>query len=329
MRDLTNVVLTTARQTPGTNYTVTVSGVRDLSGNTIAASSTNTFTAFSYVSGFAVIEFFENAGFASGTGSLDQLRETNEFLTPSRILVNTAPETGSRFRVVVNAPGISTNSAEATVTIQSDQAPPTLVSALRHFAQSNQVTVLFSELMEPASANVAANYTINNGITVSSAMLGTNGRSVHLTTSPIPSGTTNTLTVSGVRDLAGNTIAANAGIYAYEKGEMLTDGTPAPERRIHFFMTDNVASAMNEAGFRLWDAAVNWAQGLAVDQPPSEVDITVTRGTGGNITIQWTGGGTLQSTTSLTPPVTWTDETGNGSVTVPTTGPAKFYRVRQ
>lgn len=79
-------------------------------------------------------------------------------------------------------------SSNVVVTVTTDTAPPTIVSALRHFAQSNQVTVLFSELMEPASANVAANYTITNGITVSSAMLGTNGRSVVLTTSPIASG---------------------------------------------------------------------------------------------------------------------------------------------
>jgi hypothetical protein len=49
----------------------------------------------------------------------------------------------------------------------------------------------------------------------------------------------------------------------------------------------------------------------------------------GSITIQWSGGGTLESAPSLTGP-SWTS-TGNssGSFTEPATGPAKFYRVRR
>jgi hypothetical protein len=50
----------------------------------------------------------------------------------------------------------------------------------------------------------------------------------------------------------------------------------------------------------------------------------------GQITIQWTGGGTLESSPALGTTATWTS-TGDsdGSFSEPANGPAKFYRVKQ
>ena len=53
--------------------------------------------------------------------------------------------------------------------------------------------------------------------------------------------------------------------------------------------------------------------------------------TGGQVTIQWTGGGSLEWTTSLTPPATWTptgNSSGSFSESVATAG-NKFYRAKQ
>ena len=49
----------------------------------------------------------------------------------------------------------------------------------------------------------------------------------------------------------------------------------------------------------------------------------------GTITIQWTGGGTLESAPGLAAPITWTT-TGNssGSFSEPATG-TKYYRVKR
>lgn len=58
------VVLATSAQTPGTAYTVTVNGIKDTSaaGNSIAANSTATFTAWVLSPGFLLREVFSNIG---------------------------------------------------------------------------------------------------------------------------------------------------------------------------------------------------------------------------------------------------------------------------
>jgi len=73
------------------------------------------------------------------------------------------------------------------------------------------VSILFNELMDPTSAAVASNYTIDQGVTVSAATYfpGTAQDSVKLTVAGAIAGTGYTLTVNGVKDLAGNAIAAN------------------------------------------------------------------------------------------------------------------------
>ena len=61
---------------------------------------------------------------------------------------------------------------------------------------------------------------------------------------------------------------------------------------------------------------------FGLSAPP---EITAVTFSGGNVTITWAGGGTLQSTTTLSAP-SWNNETGNGTFTAPATG-NKYFRV--
>jgi hypothetical protein len=63
----------------------------------------------------------------------------------------------------------------------------------------------------------------------------------------------------------------------------------------------------------------------ATAQPPPQ--FTSATVSGGNITIQWANGGTLQSTTNLSPPITWTPLGSSGTHTEAASGAGKFYRV--
>jgi len=105
-------------------------------------------------------------------------------------------------------------------------APPKLVAAVTTNGIPYQVQAVFNKPLDPASAQNASNYAIDNGIAVQSAVLGANGRTVTLTVSTLASRTaagaliTYTLTVAPgtVKDVLGNAIAApdNVKTFQYE-----------------------------------------------------------------------------------------------------------------
>ena len=90
-----------------------------------------------------------------------------------------------------------------------DTTPPQ-ISSVEATGAGTQVSVVFSEGVEQTSAETASNYAIDNSVTVSSASLGADGRTVTLTTTPLALGITYTLTVNNVVDLASNPIAVNS-----------------------------------------------------------------------------------------------------------------------
>lgn len=137
---------------------------------------------------------------------------------------------GGTYRAVLSAPsGKTATSVELNAVVIPDLVPPTLASAQKSFRSDTKVVVRFSEPVGAASANVAANYKINNGITVSAAAISSNPRIVELTTSAIAKGSKNQLTVTGVQDVFGNTIAAGAAIdIGFQKGVFLVTADPGP-----------------------------------------------------------------------------------------------------
>ncbi len=140
------------------------------------------------------------------------------------------PADAGTYRAVVSAPsGKSVNSTELTAVVVADKVPPTLASAQKSFSSDTKVLVIFSESVAAASGNTAANYKIDNGITVSAAALTANPRVVELTTSAIAKGSKNQLTVSGVQDLFNNAIAPNSSIeVGFQKGVYLVTTDPGP-----------------------------------------------------------------------------------------------------
>ncbi|MCZ6587095.1 MAG: DNRLRE domain-containing protein [Alphaproteobacteria bacterium] len=89
-----------------------------------------------------------------------------------------------------------------------DTTPPSITKTEADTAST--VTVTFSERVDAVSAETVANYTIDNSVTVLSASLAADERSVALDTSPLTEGVVHTLTVNSVEDLANNIIAANS-----------------------------------------------------------------------------------------------------------------------
>ena len=101
-------------------------------------------------------------------------------------------------------------SLPALATTLADNTPPTIASVTATGAP-NEVVVVYSEAVDQVTAADAANYSVDNGITVSSASLSADLRTVTLTTSDHSEGLTYTLTVNSVLDRASapNTIASD------------------------------------------------------------------------------------------------------------------------
>ncbi len=86
-----------------------------------------------------------------------------------------------------------------------------------------EVDVYFDEVLDLTTANNAANYTLDNGATVSAAIIDAVDLSlVHLTTSTLVSTTTYQLTANGVEDISGNATSNEQGSFTYVKIEAAT-----------------------------------------------------------------------------------------------------------
>lgn len=125
----------------------------------------------------------------------------------SYTIANPVLTDSGNYKVTVTNPSGSTNSRTAVVTVLADKVPPAITAVA---ASSSQIVVSFSALVDSVTANVAGNYILSGGLTVSSAVInpGDNTKVTLTTSAPMGLGTVYQLTVNGVTDLFGN--AANS-----------------------------------------------------------------------------------------------------------------------
>jgi hypothetical protein len=136
------------------------------------------------------------------------------------------PDSGSSFTVTLSSPGApDVTSSAAVVTVENDTTPPVVVSAgsIKNQLAGMEVGVIFNKPLTMSSAASAANYTLDNGATVSLAAWVTNSsgfinilpdgtrvpdrqQGVVLSVSALDPATSYKLTVNNVSDYLGNTI---------------------------------------------------------------------------------------------------------------------------
>ncbi|MEP5105087.1 MAG: lamin tail domain-containing protein [Ekhidna sp.] len=126
--------------------------------------------------------------------------------------------------------GLSTDANGGTPGEQNsifDDTPDTTPPAISSISviSSTELDVSFDELLEETSAETTANYSIDGGITVSTATRdASDNQLVHLTVSALPSGETRTLTVNGVEDLSGNGVVDGTIEFEYIETEAAVEG---------------------------------------------------------------------------------------------------------
>ncbi|HWD18986.1 MAG TPA: immunoglobulin domain-containing protein [Verrucomicrobiae bacterium] len=128
--------------------------------------------------------------------------------TPTLTLTQVGTAQNGVYTVTVSN-GIGSTTSDP-VSLSVDNTAPTVASAARSFLALNQVTLTYSEPVQGSGATNLANYSINNGNSVTAAVANSNLTSVTLTlANNIANNTTNVLTLNNIKDTVGNTIAAN------------------------------------------------------------------------------------------------------------------------
>lgn len=134
------------------------------------------------------------------------LRVQGADLTTDRKVILTTSEQQDGWSYEITIRGVKDKSGntidQVTRTISSDYNKPTVSSV--QVSNSAIVTVKFSEKINPDDAKQTNRYTIDNGLWVTQATLESDGKTVSLKTSPQQDGVLYKLTVSDIRDLAGN-----------------------------------------------------------------------------------------------------------------------------
>lgn len=226
------VRLTTSIQTFNTNYTVAVTNVHDLAGNTISANNTATFTgvdtaAPSVTAGTALdyrtidITFSEKVDAASAQNSanytiIPALAVNGAVLQPDGVTVRltTDPQTGGTIYTVTvtEVKDIAGNAIGANNLVDIAGVSPPTTTAPKVLSASAPVNtaaaVVFSATMDPVTAQNPANYSIFPALSVTGAILQEDGITVRLSTATQVSGTVYTVTVSNVKDQYGNVIGS-------------------------------------------------------------------------------------------------------------------------
>lgn len=136
----------------------------------------------------------------------NNLRVQDADLTTDRKVILTTNEQQDGWNYELTIRGVKDKSSNAidqvTRTISSDYNKPTVTSV--QVSNTAVITVKFSEKINPDDAKQTNRYTIDNGLWVTQATLENDGKTVSLRTAPQQDGVLYKLTVSDIRDLAGN-----------------------------------------------------------------------------------------------------------------------------
>ena len=134
----------------------------------------------------------------------------------------------------------------------NDVTAPEIISA--SLLDSEKLEILFSESVDTSSALNISNYSITNGISVLSGVVSTNRNKVTLTTTSHTTGKEYTITVSNVKDLAGNLISSQNNLINYsDSSENNEDDDVIP---LEFSLLQNYPNPFNPTTKIIWQSPV-------------------------------------------------------------------------
>lgn len=162
-------------------------------------------------------------------GGVNILNATNSTYVTAPL---TPSDNNTSYQVIVSTPGGSTvTSSSASLAVQANTQAPTLMSASRVANSTTDILLTYSVPMNAASATAIANYSLNNGATVSAASISSVPNRVILTTSGLNSSNAYYLSVQNVSDAYNNTmvpttalvVPANLSLWLKADSGVITD----------------------------------------------------------------------------------------------------------
>ncbi len=120
---------------------------------------------------------------------------------------------GARYQVRMVAPLVSTNSSEVVLRVLSDTIPPVFAASAIHQGSDWELTVAFSEAVDPAQAETASNYELGAVEWVDGPRYLPRSAAVVIRVKGLVEGQTYPLVVRNVQDLSGNMIQQVEGHY--------------------------------------------------------------------------------------------------------------------
>jgi len=223
------VTLYTGPQTVGVLYTLTINNIRDEAGNVMDKTSRNfagsapdtsmlnLLSAVALTNTSVLLTFDDDVDLATGNNasnySINDLAVYSAEVDGNTVLLKTSPQTvGKLYTVTVNnvkddaGNGLDVKEKKfGGVPADTDKPRISSVTAL----DSYTVSVVFSEKVTRASAEILSNYYIDNLGYPTKATLESDGKTVTLKTA-MQTSTLYTLRVSNISDLSGNIIEANS-----------------------------------------------------------------------------------------------------------------------
>ena len=236
--DFRSVILTTSDHTPGSSYSVAISNVQDASAN-VMNSTSKAYTAPSanaeaprMIAVQAVNQNVVEVQFSEAVSAATAQNKTNYSIQPG-ISIISATLNSDRTTVTLSTTAHSSGDYIITVSGVADEGQPPLTmngAQLQYnytppdnvkpqvvdveISNSTLLVVEFNELIDQISAVNVSNYSISPSVTISNAAVDNSGMNVFLITSDHAGGNY-TLSISGVKDLAQNTMTSTSKSYTY------------------------------------------------------------------------------------------------------------------
>jgi hypothetical protein len=285
-----SVTLTTSKLNAGTAYTLTVNNVTDIGGNAIAASSQATVDSWVQVLGTVKVDYFGNIN----GGTVDALQNDPRY-------PNTPDSTFNTNSLIIGSANGLTGWNDSYGENYGHRITGTLTppgtGQWNFFIRSDDGSALFLNTSGPAIPDA---FTTNTPVA-------------------LETGCCNGFLEPGANQTTKTPISLTAG-QQYGFVVLNKEGGGGDGVAVGMRIVGDTTPALNVPPITQFMPKV-----IAQTTPGTTIKATLT---GNSIKLEWTGGGTLQTTSTLGG--TWNDVAGAATgYTTPTSGAAAFYRVKQ